>query len=159
MNRTRILAGIALGLAVSVAALGAAKTIKPSKLPAAVQRTAEQQSAGATVTGYSKDKAEGIVIYRMDLVAEGLARGIVMDAQGNVLSIEQELAWSDLPADIQKTFEDASRKGQLGEVSTITEDGALVAYEAYLVVNGERARVRVTPKATSDLAPLPGTTK
>jgi hypothetical protein len=158
MDRTRILAGIALGLAVSVAAQGAAKSIKQSKLPSAVQRTVEEQSAGATVTGYSSDKVDGVVTYRMDLVAEGLTRGIVMDADGTVLSVEQEVAWSELPADMQKNFENVSSKGKLGAVSTVSTNGSLVAYQALLIVNGERHHVRVKPKA-ADLEPLPGTTK
>jgi uncharacterized membrane protein YkoI len=92
MGRTRILAGIVLGLAVCVAAQADAKSIKQSKLPAAVLRTAEAQVAGATVTGYSTDKVDGVVTYRMDLVAEGKTRGIVMDKEGTVLSVEQEVA-------------------------------------------------------------------
>jgi hypothetical protein len=158
MVRIRIFAGIALGLVLSVAALADAKSTKQSKLPPAVQQTAEQQSAGATVTGYTRDKVDGLMVYRMDLVAEGKNRAIVMDADGNVLSVEQEVAWNELPADIQKTFQDASTKGKLGSVSTVSTDGTLVAYEAFLVVRGERAKVRVKPNAAQP-APLPGTTK
>lgn len=158
MVRTRILAGIALGLCLSVAAQGDSKSIKQSKLPPAVQKTAEQQSAGATVTGYSMNKVDGVTTYRMDLVAEGRTRGIVMDSEGNVLSIAQEVAWTDLPADIQKNFESVSSKGKLGAVSSVSENGALVAYEAYLVVGGERHLVRVKPKA-AELEAVPGTSK
>ena len=158
MGRTRVLAGIAIGLAISVAGLGDAKSIKQSKLPAAVQRTAEEQSAGATVTGYSTDKVDGAVTYRMELLAEGLTRGVVMDSEGNVLAVAQEVAWNELPADIQKAFEGATSRGKLGTVSTISSNGALVAYEAILITGNERSRVRVKPKA-SDLAPLPGASK
>ena len=38
MHRNRLIASIALGLVISVAALGEEKTIKQSKLPPAVQR-------------------------------------------------------------------------------------------------------------------------
>ena len=158
MYRYRLIAGIALGLAVGVAALGDAKSIKQSNLPAAVQRTAEQQSAGATVTGYSTNKVDGVVTYRMELVAEGLTRGVVMDKDGTVLALEQEVAWAELPADIQKTFDSVKAKGELGPVSTVTENGSLVAYVAYLTTSRDRSLVRVKPKA-GNLAPMPGASK
>ncbi len=145
MDRIRILAGIALGLVVSVAAQGDAKSIKQSKLPAAVLRTAEAQTAGATVTGYTTDKVDGVVTYRMDLVADGKTRAVVMDKEGTVTSIEQEVAWNDLPADIQKTFDTVKTKGELGAVSTVTENGNLVAYVAYLTTKRDRNLVRVKP--------------
>ena len=152
MGRTRILAGIVLGLAVSVAAQADAKSIKQSKLPAAVLRSAEEQVAGATVTGYSTDKVNGVVTYRMDLVSEGKTRGIVMDKEGTVLAVEQEVAWNDLPADIQKTFDTVKTKGELGAVSTVHENGTLVAYVAYLTTKRERNLVRVKPKAADPAA-------
>jgi hypothetical protein len=155
MVRTRIFAGIALGLVLSVSALGDDKKIKQSKLPPAVQQTAEAQSAGATVSGYTTSKVDGVATYRMDLVAEGLTRTIVMDSEGSVLSVEQEVGWNDLPADVQKNFENATSKGKLGAVSTITSNGTLVAYQAILVTGGERAKVRVKPNA-AELAPVPG---
>jgi len=152
MDRIRILAGIALGLVVSVAAQGDAKSIKQSKLPAAVLRTAEAQTAGATVTGYTTDKVDGVVTYRMDLVADGKTRAVVMDKEGTVTSIEQEVAWSDLPADIQKTFDTVKTKGELGAVSTVTENGTLVAYVAYLTTKRDRNLVRVKPIAANPAA-------
>ncbi len=147
MYRTRIFAGFALGLVLSVAAHGDAKSIKQAKLPPAVLRTAEQNVGGATVTGYSVDKVDGAAIYRMDLVADGLTRAVVMDKEGTVLAVEQEVAWTELPADIQKTFEGVSSKGKLGAVSTVSENGSLVAYVAYLTVKNDRSLVRVKPKA------------
>jgi hypothetical protein len=98
---------------------------------------------------------DGVATYRMNLVAEGLARVIVIDSEGNVLSVVQEVGWNDLPVAVQKDFENATSKGKLGAVSTVTTNGTLVAYEAVLVTGGERARVRVKPKA-ADLAPMPG---
>jgi hypothetical protein len=159
MYRNRLIAGIALGLVLSVAAQGEEKKIKQSRLPQAVQNTAEQHSSGATVTGYTSEKVDGAMVYTMDLVAEGLTRGIVMDSEGNVLSTQQEVAWNDVPADVQKDLTNASTKGKLGAVSTVSTDGKIVAYEAVLMVKGERHHVRVKPNtaATSSApAPAPG---
>ena len=154
MHRNRLIAGIALGLILSVAALAEEKKIKQSKLPQAVQNTAEQNTSGATVTGYTSEKIDGAMVYTMDLVASGLTRGIVMDSEGNILSTLQEVAWSDVPADVQKDFTNASTKGKLGAVSTVSTNGTIVAYEAVLVVKGERHHVRVKPNA-ANLSPAP----
>jgi hypothetical protein len=160
MHRYRLIAGLALGLCISVAALGAEKKIKESKLPPAVQKTAAEHSSGATVSGYTSDKIDGNMVYQMDLVADGKTRAIVMDADGNVTSIEQEVAFSDLPEDIQKAFSTASSKGKLGEVSTVTTDGVVVAYEAVFIVKGERSHVRVKPKTQAAMpAPAVESTK
>ena len=154
MHRNRLLSGIALGLVLSVAAQGEEKKIKQSRLPQAVQTTAEQNVSGATVTGYTSEKIDGAMVYTMDLVASGLTRGIVMDSEGNILSTQQEVAFSDLPADIQKDFTNATAKGKLGAVSSISKDGKIVAYEAVLIVKGERHHVRVKPHV-AELSPMP----
>ena len=154
MHRNRLISSIALGLVLSVAALGEEKKIKQSKLPPAVQSTAAQQSSGATVTGYTSEEVDGAMVYTMDLVAQGLTRGIVMDSQGTVLSTQQEVAWSELPAAVQKDFTNVSSKGKLGAVSTISENGTIVAYEAVLLVKGERNHVRVKPNP-ADISPAP----
>jgi hypothetical protein len=152
MVRTRILVGIALGVCLSVAALGDAKSVKQSKLPPAVLRTAEAQSAGATVTGYWADKVDGVTVYRMDLMADGKTRTIVMDSDGTVTSVEQQVEWSELPPDVQKNFESVSHKGKLGPVSTVSSGGEVVAYEAMLTIGNDRHRVRVKPKAQDGAA-------
>ena len=152
MYRLRLISSLALGLSISVAGLAAEKKISESKLPAAVQKTAAERSSGATVTGYTSDKIDGTMVYQMDLVADGKTRAIVMDADGNVTAVEQEVAWNDLPEDIQKTFSTASQKGKLGAVSTVSTDNTVVAYEADLIIKGERSRVRVKPNT---LAPMP----
>ena len=163
MYRTRLIAGIALGLIMSVGAQAAEKKIKQSALPAAVQKTAEAQSTGATVTGYTSDKVEGAMVYQMDLVVDGLTRGIVMDSDGTVVSVEQQIAWDQVPAEIQKDFTNVSSKGKLGAVSSISKDGKIVAYDAALVIKGETSHVRVKPNAAAleaiPAAPAPGSSK
>lgn len=157
MNRTaRILAVIALGLVISVGAQAKEKQIKQSNLPTAVQKSALEHSTGATVTGYTSDKVEGVTVYQMDLLVEGRTRGIVMDPDGTVLQVEQEIAWDQLPADVQTDLNNVAGKGKYGSVSTITKDGKLVAYEAELVTKGNKAQVQVKPKAAAlDAIPAP----
>ena len=155
MNRTaRFVAGIVLGLVISVGAQAKEKKVKQSALPPAVQQTAERQSAGATVTGYTKDKVEGEIVYRMNLVADGRARGITMSADGAVLTVEQEIAWEDVPETVKTDFTNVTGKGELGPVSSVSRDGKVVSYEALLVKDGVRAHVQIKPNAPA-LEPIP----
>jgi hypothetical protein len=156
MDRTRLIAGIVLGLVISVCAVAKEKEIKQSALPPAVQQAAQQQSAGEAVmvTGYTKDKVEGDVIYRMNLVVEGRTRGIVMGADGTVLAVVQEISWDELPASVQTDFTNVAGKGTYGAVSTVTKEGKVEAYRAVLETNGKRQHVQVKPNASA-LEPIP----
>ena len=160
MNRTRFIAGIALGLVMTVGAQAEEKKIKQSNLPPAVQKTASENSAGATVTGYTSDKVDGAIVYQMNLTADGRARSIVIDPDGTVVSVEQEVAWADLPEAIQKNFTGVQGKGKFEAVSTISKDGQIVAYEGILIKNGERNHVRVKPTAPAlEAVPAPSASK
>ncbi len=160
MNRTRLIAGIALGLIMTVGAQAEEKKIKQSKLPEAVQKTASENSTGATVTGYTSDKVDGAIVYQMNLTADGRARSVVMDPDGTVVSVEQEVAWADLPETVQKNFTGVQGKGKFEAVSTISKDGQVVAYEGILIKNGERNHVRVKPTAPAlEAVPAPAASK
>jgi hypothetical protein len=156
MNRTaRFAAAIVLGLVISVAAQAKEKNIKQSDLPPAVQQTAERQSAGATVTGYTKEKVEGEMIYKMNLDVDGRARGVTMAADGTLLVVLQEIAWEDVPEAVKTDFTNVTgKKGKLGPVSSVSKMGRVVSYEAILVKDGVRARVEIKPN-TPELDSIP----
>ncbi|MFY9549769.1 MAG: hypothetical protein WAU32_01345 [Thermoanaerobaculia bacterium] len=156
MNRTaRLIAGIALGLIISVGAQAKEKNIKQSDLPPAVLQTAQLQSAGekVTVTGYTQDKVAGEMVYEMNLVVDGRARGVSIGADGTVVSVEQEIAWEQLPASVQTDFTNVAGKGKLGPVSSITKQGKIVTYEAMLETAGKKAHVQVKPNAPAVVIP------
>jgi hypothetical protein len=153
MNRTaRLLVGIVLGLVISVGAQATEKKIKQSALPEAVQKTAEQESAGATVTGYTKDTVEGEMVYQMDLVADGKVRGVTMGSDGAVLSVQQEITWEEVPDAVKTDFTNVTGKGKLGPVSSVSKLGEVVSYEAVLVKNGVKANVQIKPNAPAPKA-------
>jgi len=142
-NMATTMAGICVLLFTS-AAFGAEKQIKKSDLPPAVQKTADEQSAGATVRGYSKDKEDGKVEYEVQLILDGHSKDVTIDLSGKLLEVEEEVALDALPANVREGLEKKAGKGKLGKVESITKQGILVAYEGH-VIGGKKSEVQVGP--------------
>ena len=154
MHRTRLITSIALGLLMTVAAQAKEKKVKLADLPPAVQTTVDAQVAGNTVTGFTKDTVEGNTLYKANLVVDGHARVVTMTSDGMVTSVENEIAWDAVPADIQTTLTKAAGKGKLSEYRSVSTDGKIVSYNALLDTKGNKDRISVKPHVASpDSAP------
>src|SRR5260370_42021123 len=73
------------------------KRLQRSDLPPAVQKTADEQSAGATLRGYSSETEDGELEYEVALTVHGHARDVTIAPDGTVLEIEEEVALDSLP--------------------------------------------------------------
>src|SRR4051794_30706460 len=146
---TRLVAGIALGLLMTVAAQAREKKVKLADLPPAVQRTVDTEAGANTVTGFTKDTVEGETLYKANLVVDSRARVVTIGSDGRVTSVENEIAWEAVPTDVQTTFTKASGKGKLADFRSVSTEGKIVSYNALLETNGKRDRISVRPRATS----------
>jgi hypothetical protein len=90
-SRRWVAVAAALTMYCAVSAGGQEKKLKKSDLPAAVRKTADEQSKGATVRGYSKETEDGKLEYEVQLTVNGHGKDITMDPQGNVMEIEEEV--------------------------------------------------------------------
>ena len=154
MHRTRVIASIALGLLMTVAAQANEKKVKLADLPPAVQTSVDSQAAGNTVTGFTKDTVDGNTLYKANLVVDGRARVITIAPDGTVSSVQNEIAWESVPADIQTTLTKAAGKGKLSDFSSVSTDGKIVSYNATLDTKGNKDRISVKPHVASpDSAP------
>src|SRR5260370_35524132 len=92
-----VLLALALVLAVTTFAQEKAekeeKHLKKSGLPAAVQKSADEQSQGATVKGYATEMENGKRVYEVELTANGHGKDVTIAADGTVLEIEEEVSW------------------------------------------------------------------
>ena len=154
---TRLVAGITMGLLMTVAGQAAEKKIKQADLPPAVLRAveAQTQNAGDTVTGYTKDTVEGETLYKASLLVGGHARVVTIATDGSVASVENEIEWEAVPADIQTTLTKAAGKGKLSDFRSVSKDGEIVSYNALLTTNNNRDRVSVKPRPAGAGAPPP----
>lgn len=142
--RTNIAIAV-LVLCCAVSAGGQEKKLKKSDLPAAVQKTADEQSKSATVRGYSKETEDGKLEYEVQLTVNGHSRDITMDPQGNVMEIEEEVDIKTLPPEVRAGLERQAGKATVGKVESLTKHGSLVAYEAQVRDGKKRKEIQVGP--------------
>jgi hypothetical protein len=74
-------------------------------LPAAVRKTATEQSKGATMRGISTETEHGKTLYEVELTVNGHTRDVLIAADGSVSEVEEEIAVASLPAPVKVTLE------------------------------------------------------
>ena len=133
-------------LAIAVSAFAADKKLTKEQLPAPVKKTADEQSKGATVVGYSSEVEKGKTEYEVKLNVNGHSKDVSIDSEGKVIEVEEEVAMETLPAEVQAGLKKAAGKGRLGKVESLTKGGKLVSYEAKVTTGAKKGEVQVGPK-------------
>ena len=144
----RVQAGISaliVTAALAVPSIAAEKKITKSQLPAAVAKTAEQQSVGATVLGYSQDRENGQLEYEVQMTTGGHSKDVTIAPGGQLLEIEEQVTLADLPAKVQASLHRKAGKGTITKVESLVKHGVLVAYEAQVLNAGKHSEVQVGP--------------
>ncbi|HEX4561379.1 MAG TPA: hypothetical protein VH113_06050 [Gemmatimonadales bacterium] len=145
----RVLTTAILVAAVTTPARAQEKKITAADLPTAVRATAEAQSKGATVRGYSRETGHGRVEYEVQLMMGGLTRDVSIGADGAVLEIEQQVLTDSLPPSVRDALMKKAGAGKITKVESLTKGGKLVAYEAAILTAGKRSEVQVGPDGTA----------
>jgi len=149
-----LLAGLVVGVANQLAAQEQEQERKVTRrdLPAAVAKTVDAQSHGATIRGYSEEKENGQTLYEVELRVNGHTRDVLIDATGAVVEVEEEVDLAALPAAVRDALNAGAGSGKIGVVESVTKGGQIVAYEAHVTTNGKKSEVKVGP----DGKPLQG---
>lgn len=119
--------------------------IQRSQLPAAVERTVAAQSAGATVKGFSREVEDGKTFYEVELVVGGRGRDVLMDADGTVVEVEEQVVLDSLPTAVLTALRSKAGQGQITSVESLTKHGRLAAYEAHVTTGTRRSEIQVGP--------------
>jgi uncharacterized membrane protein YkoI len=143
IRRASIITVVAVVMATS--AVAQEKKIKRSDLPPAVEKTVAAQSAGATVKGFSTEKEKGQTYYEAEMVVNGHSKDILIDTNGAIVEVEEEVAMNALPADVKAGLQAKAGEGKLGKVESITKKDKVVAYEAKVVKDGKKSEIQVGP--------------
>jgi hypothetical protein len=133
----------------SAMAVAQEKQIKRSDLPPAVEKTVVAQSKGATIRGFSEEKEDGQIRYEVELTVAGHSKDVLMDTNGAIIEVEEQVAMDSLPAAVRDGLQAKTGKGKLLKVESITKHDKLVAYEAQVMTGGKRSEVQVNPDGKS----------
>jgi len=136
--------GIALGLSVAAAQEKEWK-IKRAQLPPAVEKTVAAESHGATIKGFAAEVEQGRKFYEASLNVNGHNKDILMDKDGNIVEVEEEVSLDSLPAGVQDALKKAAGSGTIQTVESLSKGGQLVAYEAHGKRGLKRFEIQVGP--------------
>lgn len=144
LNEFRWAALFAFGLS-AVTVMAAGKRISRNELPAAVQKTADEQSKGAAVRGYSEEAENGQLEYEIELVIHGHAKDVTIAPNGRLLEVEEEVSLDSLSPSVRSGLKSKAGGGTIIKVESLTKHGAIVAYEAKVTAAGKHSGVQVGP--------------
>src|ERR1700752_4583435 len=77
------------------------KKIKREQLPPAVEKTVVTESEGATIKGFATEIDHGQKLYEASLFVNGHSKDMLIDKNGTVVEIEEEVQIEMLPATVQ----------------------------------------------------------
>ncbi len=141
----KISSTVAAVILLGVTAHAGDKKLTRTQLPAAVQKTVEEQSKGTTVVGFASEMEGGKLAYEAELKLDGHSKDILIDPSGKILEVEEEVNFKKLPPSVQGALKKAAGKGTLGKVESLTKNDKLVAYEAVVKMGLKKSEVQVGP--------------
>jgi uncharacterized membrane protein YkoI len=122
------------------------KKIQRSALPPAVEKTVAAQSQGATIKGFSQEKENGKTYYEAEMTVSGHSKDMLIDANGAVVEVEEQVDFDSLPAAVREGLQAQSGKGKIVKVESLMKHDKLVAYEAKVESDGKKKEIQVGPE-------------
>ena len=136
---------LVLGLVFSVAN-AQEKKLTRKQLPPAVEKTVASESEGATIKGFATEVEKGQRLYEAELIVNGHHKDILMNRQGVIVEVEEEVSMDSLPATVQDGLRKAAGSGTIGMIESLTKNGKLVAYEGQVKTGTKRSEIQVGPQ-------------
>ena len=121
------------------------RKIRRDQLPPAVEQTVARESTGSTVKGVTTEVEHGQRVYEVSLNVEGHNKDILIDKNGNILEVEEQVTLESLPAAVQDALKKAAGTGTFGVIESMTKNGTLVGYEAHIRRGKKLLEVQVGP--------------
>jgi len=147
MRGTRItVSTCAMMIAITGLGFAQEKKIERSALPAAVAKTVEQETKGATIKGFSTEREHGKTVYEAETTVGGHTRDIQIAPDGTLNEVEEEVAFDTLPSPVKQGLTAKAAGAKITKVESLTKGGRLVAYEAATVRGAKRGEVQVGPE-------------
>ena len=124
------------------------KKVKMQDLPPAVQQAVKDYSKDAKIRGLATEMDKGKKVYEAELTVAGHSKDVTFDADGHIVSVEEETTLANIPAAAREAIQRAVGKGKIVEVEMVTEDGKTF-YEAQVKTGGKKSEVKVDASGAS----------
>jgi hypothetical protein len=121
-----IAAAFLLGSSASAAAI----KMKKTELPEPVREAVDHAAPGAHVSACWRLTGYAEPMYEVDLKVDGRKRGVVIAADGKVLTVQEETTWEKLPGPVQERLKFVAGDHDIEEVHSIWQHGDIVGYGA-----------------------------
>ncbi|HSS21269.1 MAG TPA: hypothetical protein VLL54_14440 [Pyrinomonadaceae bacterium] len=140
-----LMTALGVGVLFSPTALAQEKKLTREQLPPAVEKTVAKESQGATIKGFSSEVEKRRRLYEAELVVNGHSRDVLMDGDGNIVEIEEQVELDSLPQAVQAALKKEAGSGRIAVIESLTKNGKLVAYEAQVKHGKKRSEIQVGP--------------
>ncbi len=139
MRVTKITAlAIAGAFLVALAAGAPATKIKKTELPESVREAVDRHAPGAHVRACWRIAGDAEPMYEVDVKADRRKKGFIFASDGKLLTLQEEVAWQDLPGSVQESLLRVARDNEIEEVYSISQHGEITGYGAR--IDGEGLR-------------------
>ena len=122
--------------------LVADQKISRKALPPAVAAAADKEIQGATLRGYSKEVENGQTYYEVETVRNGKTRDVLIDSNGTVAEIEEQVDLASLPEAVQKGLQSAAGTAKVTKVEAVKKSGT-TTYEAAIRKGARNSEIKV----------------
>ena len=129
---------IAGAFLIALTASAAATKIKKTELPEAVRAAVERHAPGAHIRACWRIPGDAEPMYEVDLKADGRKKGFIFASDGDLLTIQEEVEWQNLPGGVQESLLRVARDNEIEEVYSISQHGEITGYGAR--IDGEGLR-------------------
>ncbi|MGH9804781.1 MAG: hypothetical protein ACRD4D_06390 [Candidatus Acidiferrales bacterium] len=122
------------------------KKMKLEQLPAAVRETVVEASRGLKLRVVTREVKNGETFYEAELEVDGHIRDVIIDANGAIVLVEEEVAWERLPAAVRAAIEKGAEGGKILHVESLTRNDVIEAYEGHVRKWWRKIEIRVDPE-------------
>jgi hypothetical protein len=131
MRVTKAIAVAIVGAFLVALAAGASATrIKKTELPEAVREAVDREAPGAHIGTCWRLAGDGEAKYEVDLKVHGRKKGLIIASDGELLTVQEEVDWQDLPSSVQESLQRVARDNDIEEVYSISQHDEIVGYGA-----------------------------
>ena len=114
-------------------------------LPALVREAVKQQTRGATLRGVAKEVSNGVTLYEVETTVKGRTRDLMLDSQGQVVSVEEQTTLDEIPEPARAAILKAVGTGNLALVEKVTR-GQTTFYDGHIKRGRIVSEVKVDAK-------------